>query len=654
MNSKNNNFNDDDKNDYKSNELVAQINFISEKIKKDRKKNFKYNKPIIINFAGKKGSGKTYYLNYLLTKLNIKKSKVKKIDCKSFEQRHFRYPSFEKDIFGYRGKLVSFLSEIRNLYYLIALIWISFSFILIILDQSQTMTILWIFISAILIIFVLPIIPLFFNKKDIYIFDEINRMSDEGKDVEIAVYRFISEFKEKSEQGKLSKGFLNLINIDYKKIIIIETDSEDKLFNEDLKYIDYVINVERKEIENIKVIRNELIKKTSDKNEFEAAKKELSDQLISYYIEKNNYNLRMSILELKKIIKFYLQYDKLSTKETKLSLNTIIVIYNLYKNEKDWKLFRELFDHFHKKHFLNDEEFKKLLIRIKNRAHTEILFNKLLKDNFIISIDNVFKKELNPIVEDIAKLYIRENIFKNYELDNTKDFLKLIKMLNVKIKNDELTFMILIEDLLKNQFEYQSKFFDFIIKNENKLTFNLRSFIFGKINDPIINWKYQILNENFKQILNNVLPYFKELFIAVQKNNLKPLSDYVTKNKNEKLIQIPYFYFPIFQSKYFSIENKIKYINKNFSIILRKYIISNNYNYQNNLLFDEILEAGNINEQELRSLLLKIENKDEYKNTLIILNKSKVNKKIELDKLTLFQFINDDKIEIRRSKFNKI
>src|ERR1051325_4172218 len=102
-----------------------------------------------------------------------------------------------------------------------------------------------------LIIFVLPIIPLFFNKKTVYIFDEINRTSKESRDVETAVYRFISEFKEKSKQNKFTKNFLNLINIDYRKIIIIETSSDDKLFNEDLKYINYVINTERSEIENI-------------------------------------------------------------------------------------------------------------------------------------------------------------------------------------------------------------------------------------------------------------------------------------------------------------------------------------------------------------------------------------------------------------------
>lgn len=653
MDFKNNIFNDENKNDYKSKELVSQINFIIEKIKK-RQKSFKNNEPVIINFTGKKGSGKTYYLNYLLSKLNIKKSKIKKIDCKSFEQRRFQYSSFERDIFGYRGKLVSFLSEIRNLYYLIALIWISFSFVLIILDQSDSMTALWLFISAIFAIFVLPVIPLFFNKKKVYIFDEINRMSEEGKDVEIAVYRFVSEFKEKSKQSKFSKWFLNLINIDYKKIIIIETDSEDKLFNEDLKYIDYVINIERKELENIKVVRNELSKNAIEKNELEAVRKDLSDQIISYYIEKNNFNLRISILELEKIIKFYLQYNKLSTKETKLSLDTIIVIYNLYKNERDWKLFEKLFNHFNKNKSLSINELNEIIHEIRDKSKVKMLFNKLLKDNFIISISDVFKEELKPIIENISKLYIRENIFKNYRLENEKNILNLVKMLNFRIRNEELTFMVLIEDLLKNSIDYQNKFFEFIFKNESPYILNLRAFIFGEIDDPIINWKYQILNENFKQIITDKIPYFKELFIAVQKNNFKPLSDYISKNNKKKLINIPYFYKPIFQAKDFSTENKIKYINKNFYIILDKYIISNNYNYQNYLLFDEILEAGNISEKDLKELVLKIDDIDKYKNTFIKLNKSKINKKIDLTDLTLFKFVNDKNLEIRKSKHIKI
>ncbi|CRX37208.1 / / DNA polymerase III PolC / 79553:81484 Reverse [Candidatus Hepatoplasma crinochetorum] len=646
-------FDDENKSNYKSKELVSQINFIVEKVKK-KQKNFKYNEPIIINFTGKKGSGKTYYLNYLLSKLNVKKSKIKKIDCKSFEQRRFQYPAFERDIFGYRGKLVSFLSEIRNLYYLIALIWISFSFILIILDQSESMTALWLFISAIFAIFVLPIIPLFFNKKKVYIFDEINRMSEEGKDVEIAVYRFISEFKEKSKQSKFSKWFLNLINIDYKKIIIIETDSEDKLFNEDLKYIDYVLNIERKEIENIKVIRNELSKNAIEKDEFEAAKKDLSDQIISYYIEKNNFNLRISILELEKIIKFYLQYNKLSTKETKLSLDTIIVIYNIYKNENDWKLFEKIFNHFNKNKILDTKELNEIIYKIKNKSKIKILFEKLLKDNFIISINNVFKEELKPIIENISKLYIRENIFKDYKLENEKNILNLIKTLNIKIKNEELTFMVLVEDLLKNSIDYQNKFFEFILKNKNPYILNLRSFIFGEINDPIINWKYQILNGNFKEIIIDKMPYFKELFVGVQKNYFKPLSDYISKNNKTKLINIPYFYQPIFQSKDFSNENKIKYIDKNFDLILDKYIISNNYSYQNYLLFDEILEIGNIEEKDLKELILKIDDNEKYKNTFIKLSKSKINKKIDLSSLTLFQFANDKNLEIRKIKHNKI
>jgi hypothetical protein len=107
------------------------------------------------------------------------------------------------------------------------------------------------------------------------------------------------------------------------------------LFNEDLKYINYVINTERSEIENIKIIRNELNKSLIKKEETNPLRKNLSNQIIAYYIEKNNYNLRISILELKKIIEFYIEYNKTNTKETNLSLDTIIVVYNLYKNEVD-------------------------------------------------------------------------------------------------------------------------------------------------------------------------------------------------------------------------------------------------------------------------------------------------------------------------------
>lgn len=637
------------RNDYKSKELVAEVDFISEKIKREQR-NFSNNKPIIINFAGKKGSGKTYYLNYLLEKLDMKKSKIKKIDCKSFEQRNFNYSSFEKDIFGYRGKLTFFISEIRNLYYLIALIWISFSFILIILDQSQSLTALWIFLSAILIIFVLPIIPLFFNKKTVYIFDEINRTSKESRDVETAVYRFISEFKEKSKQNKFTKNFLNLINIDYRKIIIIETSSDDKLFNEDLKYIDYVINTERSEIENIKIIRNELNKSLIKKEETNPLRKNLSNQIIAYYIEKNNYNLRISILELKKIIEFYIEYNKTNTKETNLSLDTIIVVYNLYKNEVDWKLFKILYNHFKNKNILNSVQLRETLSDLKNKATEKILFDKLLKDNFIISIDNVFKNELKPIIENIAQLYLRKNIFKKYKMETDSDLSKLIKAFSIEIKNEEINYMILIEDLTKIEQVYQEKFFNFILnkKNKEQSNLNLRSFLFGEIEDPIINWKYQILHDNFKEIINKKIPYFKELFVAIQKNNLKPLAEYFAKNKN--IIKIPYFYEKIFQSEYFSAIDKKNYIGENFESIVDKYIISNNYSYQNEILFDEILNDGYINENELRNLLLEISNKNKYKNTLIKLNISKNNRKIDLDKITLYDFIIDDKIEIRKNK----
>ncbi|AHK22192.1 DNA polymerase III PolC [Candidatus Hepatoplasma crinochetorum Av] len=637
------------RNDYKSKELVAEVDFISEKIKREQR-NFSNNKPIIINFAGKKGSGKTYYLNYLLEKLDMKKSKIKKIDCKSFEQRNFNYSSFEKDIFGYRGKLTFFISEIRNLYYLIALIWISFSFILIILDQSQSLTALWIFLSAILIIFVLPIIPLFFNKKTVYIFDEINRTSKESRDVETAVYRFISEFKEKSKQNKFTKNFLNLINIDYRKIIIIETSSDDKLFNEDLKYINYVINTERSEIENIKIIRNELNKSLIKKEEANPLRKNLSNQIIAYYIEKNNYNLRISILELKKIIEFYIEYNKTNTKETNLSLDTIIVVYNLYKNEVDWKLFKILYNHFKNKNILNSVQLRETLSDLKNKATEKILFDKLLKDNFIISIDNVFKNELKPIIENIAQLYLRKNIFKKYKMETDSDLSKLIKAFSIEIKNEEINYMILIEDLTKIEQIYQEKFFNFILnkKNKEQSNLNLRSFLFGEIEDPIINWKYQILHDNFKEIINKKIPYFKELFVAIQKNNLKPLVEYFAKNKN--IIKIPYFYEKIFQSEYFSATDKKNYIGENFESIVDKYIISNNYSYQNEILFDEILNDGYINENELRNLLLEISNKNKYKNTLIKLNISKNNRKIDLDKITLYDFIIDDKIEIRKNK----
>jgi hypothetical protein len=129
---------------------------------------------------------------------------------------------------------------------------------------------------------------------------------------------------------------------------------------------------------------------------------------------------------------------------------------------------------------------------------------------------------------------------------------------------------------------------------------------------------------------------------------LKPLAEYFAKNKN--IIKIPYFYEKIFQSEYFSAIDKKNYIGENFESIVDKYIISNNYSYQNEILFDEILNDGYINENELRNLLLEISNKNKYKNTLIKLNISKNNRKIDLDKITLYDFIIDDKIEIRKNK----
>jgi hypothetical protein len=101
----------------------------------------------------------------------------------------------------------------------------------------------------------------------------------------------------------------------------------------------------------------------------------------------------------------------------------------------------------------------------------------------------VFKNELKPIIENIAQLYLRKNIFKKYKMETDSDLSKLIKAFSIEIKNEEINYMILIEDLTKIEQVYQEKFFNFILnkKNKEQSNLNLRSFLFGEIEDPIIN-----------------------------------------------------------------------------------------------------------------------------------------------------------------------